>query len=113
MRHLTREGPLETQRPPERTRHLLGDVEFRAGSDGSHTVILRDEPLARISDVVSRLGPKALRRPLRDGEPADWAALGKPVLAEGRGFEEALRVVLRALFIQWSFSITRRTRSAR
>lgn len=98
VRHLTLEGPLEKQWPPERTRHLLGDVEFRAGSDGSHTVILRDEPLARISDVVSRLGPKALRRPLRDGEPAEWAALGKPVLTGGRGFEEALRVVLRALF---------------
>lgn len=97
VRHLTLEGPLEKQWPPERTRELLGDVEFRSGRDGRHAVILSDEPLARISDVVSRLGPKALRRPLRDGEPGEWAALGKPVLAEGRGFVEAMRVVLRAL----------------
>ena len=98
VRHLTLEGPLEKQWPPERTRNLLGEVEFQARRDGRYTVILKDEPLARISNVVSRLGPKALRRPLRDGEPAEWAALGKPVLTEGRGFEEALRVVLRALF---------------
>lgn len=98
VRHLILEGPLEKQWPPERTQNLLGDAEFRTERDGRYTVILSDEPLARISDVVSRLGPKALRRPLRDGEPAEWAALGKPVLAEGRGFEEALRVVLRALF---------------
>ena len=98
IRHLTLEGPLEKQWPPERTRDLLGEVEFQTGRDGKHSIILRDEPLARISDVVSRLGPKALRRPLRDGEPAEWATLAKPVLAEGRGFTEALRVVLRALF---------------
>ncbi|NRB73414.1 MAG: DUF1592 domain-containing protein [Verrucomicrobiales bacterium] len=98
VRHLTLEGPLEKQWPPERTRNLLGEVEFQASRDGRYTVILSDEPLARISNVVSRLGPKALRRPLRDGEPAEWAALGKPVLAERRGFVEALRVVLRALF---------------
>ena len=98
VRHLILEGPLEKQWPPERTQNLLGDAEFRTERDGRYTVILSDEPLARISDVVSRLGPKALRRPLRDGEPAEWAALGTPVLAEGRGFEEALRVVLRALF---------------
>ena len=98
VRHLTLEGPLEKQWPPERTRNLLGSVEFQNGRDGRHKIVLSDEPLARISDVISRLGAKALRRPLRDGEPSEWAALGEPVLAEGRGFEEALRVVLRALF---------------
>ena len=98
VRHLTLEGPLEKQWPPERTRNLLGGVEFQTGRDGRHKIVLSDEPLARISDVISRLGAKALRRPLRDGEPSEWAALGEPVLAEGRGFEEALRVVLRALF---------------
>ena len=98
IRRLTLEGPLEKQWPPERTRDLLGDVEFRAGRGGKHAIILHDEPLARVADVVSRIGPRALRRPLGDGEPADWAALAKPVLAEGRGFDEALRAVLRAMF---------------
>ena len=98
IRRLTLEGPLEKQWPPERTRDLLGDVEFRAGRDGKHAIILSDTPLAQVTDVVSRIGSQALRRPLEDDEVASWSALAKPVLAEGRGFEAALRVVLRAMF---------------
>ena len=98
VRRLTLEGPSEKQWPPERTRNLLGDVEFQAGRNGKHTIILHDKPLARVADVVSRIGSRAFRRPLDDDEPANWAALAKPVLAEGRGFDEALRVVLRAMF---------------
>ena len=98
IRRLTLEGPLEKQWPPERTRNLLGDVEFRAGLDGKYGIILQDEPLARVAEVVSRIGPRALRRPLGNDEAVNWAALAKPVLTEGRGFEQALRIVLRALF---------------
>jgi len=98
IRRLTLEGPLEKQWPPERTRDLLGDVEFRAGQNGKHTIVLRERPMARIKDVVSRIGPRVLRRPLRDGETEKLAVLAVSVLKEGRGFEEALRVVLRAMF---------------
>ena len=98
IRHLTLEGPLEKQWPPERTRDLLGDVEFRVGKDGRYAVLLRDQPLARVADVVSRIGPSAFRRPLENNEPGDWSALAEPVLAEGRRFNEALRIVLRAMF---------------
>jgi hypothetical protein len=97
IQKLTLEGPLEKQWPPDRTRNLLGDVEFLEGRDGKYTIILRDDPLAQVLDVVSRLGPSIFRRPIKDGESANWAALGKPVLADGRSFEEALRVVLRAM----------------
>ncbi|MDB4359006.1 DUF1592 domain-containing protein [Verrucomicrobiales bacterium] len=103
VRQLTLEGPLERQWPPERTRGLLGDVEFKVGPGGKHEIILDDEPLARIADVVSRIGPQAFRRPLRDEEPGIWAALANPLLAEGRGFEEALRVVLQAIFCSPEF----------
>ena len=98
IRRLTLEGPLEKQWPPERTRDLLGDVGYQVSRDGKYGIILHDEAMARVADVVSRIGPRALRRPLGDNEPEDWAALAKPVLQEGRGFEEALRIVLRALF---------------
>jgi len=98
IRRLTLEGPLEKQWPPERTRDLLGDVEFRAGKDGRYEVLLRDQPLARVADVVSRIGPSAFRRPLENNEPGNWSALAKPVLAKGRRFDEALRIVLRAMF---------------
>ncbi len=100
---LSLEGPLERQWPPERTRDLLGDVEFQAGPGGKHKVILRDEPQAQIADVVSRIGPRAFRRPLVDEEPGIWAALAEPVLEEGRGFEEGLRVVLQAMFTSPEF----------
>jgi hypothetical protein len=97
VRRLTLEGPLEKQWPPERTRKLLGDVEFRANPKGNYFIVLGKSPMEQIKEVVSRIGPRALRRPLRDDEPETWAALAKPVLESGRGFEEGLRVVLRAL----------------
>lgn len=103
IRWLTLEGPLEKQWPPERTRDLLGDVEFQAGRNGKHTIVLRDGPQARIADVVSRIGPQLFRRPLENEEAKNWVQLAKPVLAEGRGFEEALRVVLRAMFASPEF----------
>jgi len=97
IRRLTLEGPVEEQWPPERTRKLLGDVEFRAGPKGDYSIVLGKSPVEQIKEIVSRIGPRALRRPLRDDEPETWAALAKPVLESGRGFEEGLRVVLRAL----------------
>ena len=97
IRRLTLEGPLEKQWPPERTRKLLGDVEFRATPKGNYSIVLGKSPMEQIKEIVSRIGPRALRRPLRDDEPETWAALAKPVLESGRGFEEGLRVVLRSL----------------
>ena len=98
IRRLTLEGPLEKQWPPDRTRNLLGDVEFRAGQNGRHTIILQERPMARIKDVVSRLGPRVFRRPLENNEPTNWAALAEPALVEERRVDEALRLVLRAMF---------------
>ena len=98
IRRLTLEGPLEKQWPPERSRDLLGEVEFRIGPKGNYSIVLGNSPMEQIEEVVSRIGPRALRRPLREDEPETWAALAKPVLESGRGFEEGLRVVLRALF---------------
>ena len=97
IRKLTLEGPLEKQWPPERTSNLLGDVRFLEGRDGKYTIILHEDPLAQVTDVVSRLGPLIFRRPLGNDEPSTWAALAKPLLADGRSFVEALRVVLRAM----------------
>jgi hypothetical protein len=97
IRRLTLEGPLEKQWPPERTRDLLGEVEFRAGLKGNYSIVIGKSSMEQIKEVVSRIGPRALRRPLRDTDPKTWAALAKPVLESGRGFEEGLRLVLRAL----------------
>jgi hypothetical protein len=103
IRRLTLAGPVEKQWPPERTRSLLGEVGFQSGPGGKHKIILRDKPRARVADVVSRIAPQVFRRPLEDDEAGNWVALAEPVLAEKRGFEEGLRVVLRAMFTSPEF----------
>jgi len=103
IRRLTLQGPLEKQWPPERTRDLLGEVDFRTDPNGRHRIILHREPLARVADVVSRIGPRVFRRPLMNDEAGNWVALAEPALAGGRGFDEALRVVLRAMFTSPEF----------
>ena len=103
IRRMTIEGPLEKQWHPERTRDLLGDVEYRVGPGGHHEIVLQGKPLSRIVDVVSRIGPRTFRRPLGDDEAETWTDLARPALAEGRGFEDALRVVLRAMFASPEF----------
>ena len=97
IRWLTLEGPLEKQWPPTRTRQLLGDVDFRIGSDGRHEVILHREPLAQIADVISRIAPMAFRRQLDHDEVESWVSLAQPALREGRDFDAALGVVLRTM----------------
>ena len=97
IRGLSLEGPIEEHWPPKRTRKLLGDVGFRAGPRGGYSIDLGKDPIDQIKEVVSRIGPRALRRPLLDDEPETWATLARPVLENGRGFEEGLRVVLRAM----------------
>ncbi len=95
---LTLQGPLEDGWPPASTRDLLGDVEyterkFRRGLE----IKLRREPLAQIREIVERIAPRVFRRPLKEGEADAFVALAKPALEKGRGFEQALRVSLRAL----------------
>jgi len=97
IRSLTLEGPLEKQWPPERTRELFGEVDYQMGGDGTHEVILRREPLAQIAGVISRIAPRAFRRPLQSDEVELWISLAEPALQEGRGFDAALTVVLRAM----------------
>lgn len=97
IRSLTLEGPLEKQWPPERTRQLLGDVGFEMKPDGSYKIVLKKDPLAHVADAVSRFGPEVFRRPLQFDEVKSWVRLAEPALVDGRDFEEALRVVLKAM----------------
>ncbi|MEM7011959.1 MAG: sulfatase-like hydrolase/transferase, partial [Verrucomicrobiota bacterium] len=85
VRRFTLEGPLESEWPPTRTRQLLGEFEPE------------QTPLGRITNIISRIGARAFRRPLSEGESALWASFARPALDEGRGFEAGLRVALRAM----------------
>ena len=95
VRRFTLEGPLESEWPPTRTRQLLGELESQ------------QEPLARIAGIVGRVGPRAFRRPLKEGEAALWAGFAKPALDDGREFEAGLHVALRAMLSSPDFLYSR------
>lgn len=92
IKWLAVEGPIFDAWPPAGTRKLLGDLEVVDGE-----VQLTKDPYAHVVDLVADFAPKAFRRPLTPGEAEAYARLAEPLLAEGRGFIDALRVPLRAI----------------
>ncbi|MCZ6853693.1 MAG: DUF1592 domain-containing protein [Gammaproteobacteria bacterium] len=93
IKSLTIEGPLIEMWPPMSTRQLLTGVDFT--DDGQ--IRLSKSPYAHIVDIVARFGSLALRHPLGEEEVEVFASLAKPLLADERGFLEAVRVPLRAI----------------
>jgi len=107
-------GPLEETWPPQRTREFFAGVKLqhrqlnsqewrRAWSrDGAqwriHDFRMSEAPLDHLKEMISQIGPKALRRPLREGEAQAFTDLAKPALEAKRGFDELVRVSFRALF---------------
>lgn len=108
------QGPLEYEWPPKRTREFFHGIGLRHREveklewrriwrPGGERIRLYEfqmskEPLEHLREMIERIGPKALRRPLKEGEAAAFAALAKPALEAKRGFDEAARVAFRALF---------------
>jgi hypothetical protein len=93
MKSMTIEGPLFDTWPPPSTRALLTGVTFDA--DGE--VVLSKAPYDHIVEIVDRFARRAFRRSLGEGELEAYASLAEPLLADGRGFVEAVRVPLRAI----------------
>lgn len=107
-------GPLEESWPPHRTREFfegtklqhrkLSSREWRqAWKPGGarmrvHNFTMSKPPIAHLKEMIERIGPKAFRRPLREGEAQAFADLAKPALQAKRGFDEVTRVAFRALF---------------
>ncbi len=84
------EGPLENWPPPGRV-HLLGDLDLQtAGQDDARK-------------IIGRLLPRALRRPVESGEAEVYVDLFAAAVAEGRSFESALRVSLKAILCSPEF----------
>ncbi|MDE0739885.1 MAG: DUF1592 domain-containing protein [Planctomycetota bacterium] len=111
MKSMHVEGPLFESWPPQSTRRLLGDVEYKevnwfrsresAGPDGYRSfyeVELKRKPLEQVARIVNRLAPLAFRRPPREGEVEALISLARPALEAGRKFTDVIRVPLRALF---------------
>ena len=116
MKSLHVEGPLFESWPPQSTRRLLGDVEYKelsfllrrqsAGPDGylkSYKVELKRKPLEQVTEVVERLAPLAFRRPPQEGEVEALIGLARSAVEAGRKFTDVIRVPLRAMFSSPAF----------
>ncbi len=116
MKTIRVEGPLFESWPPQSTRRLLGDVEYKelnwlkrrqsAGPDGYRSafeVVLKRKPLEQVAEIIGRLAPLAFRRLPREGETEALVSLALPAIEGGRKFTDALRVPLRALFSSPAF----------
>jgi hypothetical protein len=84
------EGPLESDLTAGR-RELLGGRNLKTAT------------AADARDVIARLLPRAFRRPATEVEIARYVGLIKRVIDEGRGFEAALRIGLRAVLCSPEF----------
>jgi mono/diheme cytochrome c family protein len=79
------EGPLVEEWPPKGHVQLVGDTNLEKGS------------LADAEKVIKGFLPRAFRRPTADVEAKPYLALVEAELKNGSGFEQALRVGLKAI----------------
>lgn len=84
------EGPVDPWPPISRTR-LLGNLNTEMAT-------VEDAEL-----ILSRLLPRAFRRPVQSGEAEEYIKLFESASAEGRPFESALRVALKAILCSPEF----------
>ncbi len=112
-------GPLEESWPPRRTHEFFDGIKFqhrqlsakewrhawsRNGAQWRvHEFRMSKPPLEHLKAMIERIGPKAFRRPLRNGEAQSFADLAKPALEAKRGFDDVTRVSFRALFTSPQF----------
>ena len=88
------EGPLE-EWPPASRKKLLGDVDPQTGT------------LADANVILNRVLPRAFRRPAEPAETKPYLHLVEQALADGRSFEEALRLGLKGILCSPEFLFLR------
>ena len=114
LKDVTIRGPLVEEWPPQHTRDFFHGVGLRHRQVAEHELRriwrpggerirlyqfqMSKPPLEHLEEMIERIAPRALRRPLREGEAKAFAALAKPALEAKRGFDQAARVAFRALF---------------
>ncbi len=87
---ITIEGPLEEWPPPSRNR-LLGGVD------------VTNATLEDARQILDRMVPRAFRRPVAPDEMAPYVSLVESALADGRPFEDALRLGLKGVLCSPEF----------
>ncbi|WP_395748965.1 DUF1592 domain-containing protein [Prosthecobacter sp.] len=112
MQWIEVEGPLSSEWPPASLKKALGDVplkevdekqkKFRDGKPLGYELAPADVKQS-IASGLSGFAARAFRRPLEQDEAAPYIALATQAVDEGRNFEEAMRVGLRAILTSPAF----------
>jgi uncharacterized protein DUF1592/uncharacterized protein DUF1588/uncharacterized protein DUF1587/uncharacterized protein DUF1585/uncharacterized protein DUF1595/cytochrome c len=112
MQWIEVEGPLSAEWPPASLKKALGEVpltelndkqrKFRDGKQVGYELAPTDVKQAITSGLIG-FAARAFRRPLDADEAAPFIALATQSLDEGRNFEEAMRVGLRAILTSPAF----------
>ena len=112
MQWIEVEGPLASEWPPASLKKALGDVplielddkkrKFRDGKQLGYELAPANVKRA-IASGLNDFAARAFRRPLEQDEAAPYVALATQAVDEGRNFEEAMRVGLRAILTSPAF----------
>ena len=107
------EGPTHEQWPPYSTTNLLKDIKLKKLKDKQwdqrriehiqYELVVGKSPRKQLERIIGWLAPRAFRRPLREGEGTPFVELGLKALEDGRTFESAIRVSLRAAMASPNF----------
>jgi hypothetical protein len=84
-------GPLNEEWPPGSHRRLLGDTNLKTGT------------LTDAERILKNFAARAFRRPVSDLELQRYTQMVTDKLAEGRDFEQSLRVALEAVLCSTNF----------
>lgn len=103
IRRVTVEGPLESTWPPERTRNLFPDIEWKEDSrkrDGqAYEPVLTDSPIEHVRTVVATFAKKAYQRNVSEEEVEALVALAQPSLEAEVDFIDCVKIPLRTILL--------------
>jgi len=104
------EGPLSDSWPPASHRLIFGDLEQAESpidDQRNRVEVVSSDPLVDAERILRRFCRRAFRRAVPDTDVAPFVELVKSRLAEGRSFEQALRVGLSAVMVSPKFLFLR------
>ena len=93
-------GPWAQQWPPESTRRVLPNAQFKrvgTGMKGYHRAVVEGTPREYIASVVRTLGSRILRRPLTDTEVERFASLAHDAIDAGEPLHKSVHGPLKAM----------------
>lgn len=106
------EGPLFDAWPPESHRRIFGDLPQQPSGEPRNSrrlEVVSSAPEADAQRILQTFLRRAFRRAVTGADVAPYLSLFETKLAEGRSFEQALRVALSAILVAPEFLFLRET----